>query len=92
MKMRDMICVYEYMNIAYTNLILNVHISTTLVQKLNSIQVTLITGRNKRCVSKLYVKQKEVRGCTQRSGTQGRQSVYLHYSVCSYQHRSGEDT
>ena len=64
--MRDMICVYEYMNIAYTYLILYVHICTVLVQILDNIQVAVITGQDESCESFLYVKQKEVRGCTAR--------------------------
>ena len=64
--MRDMICVYEYMNIAYTYLILYVNISTVLVQILKNIEVAPKTGLDERCLSKLYVKQKEVRGCTAR--------------------------
>ena len=66
MKMRDMICVYEYMNIAYTYIILYVHICTVLVKILNDIQVAIYTGQDESCVSTLYVKQKEVRGCTAR--------------------------
>ena len=66
MKMREMICVYEYMNIAYTYIILYVHISTVLVQILHYIQVAPITGPDESCPSILYVKQKEVRGCTAR--------------------------
>ena len=66
MKMRDMICVYEYMNIAYTYLLLYVDISTVLVQILHYIEVAPITGHDESCLSTLYVKQKEVRGCTAR--------------------------
>ena len=66
MKMRDMICVYEYMNIAYTYIILYLNICTVLVQILDNIQVAPSTGRDERCQSQLYVKQKEVRGCTAR--------------------------
>jgi hypothetical protein len=76
-----------------TYIILYVHISTALVQILYSFQVAIDTGIDDRCATILYAKQKEVRGCTQRPGTQGRQCVYLqHYRVCSYQHRSGADT
>ena len=64
--MRDMICVYEYMNIAYTYITLFVNICTVLVQIFDDIQVTIITGMHESCVSILYVKQKEVRGCTAR--------------------------
>ena len=66
MKMRDIICVYEYMNIAYTYTTLYVHICTVLVQILDNIQVAHLTGMDESCPSKLYVKQKEVRGCTVR--------------------------
>ena len=66
MKMRDMLCVYEYMNIAYTYISLYVHICTVLVQILDNIQVALTTGLDESCPSNLYVKQKEVRGCTAR--------------------------
>ena len=64
--MRDMICVYEYMNIAYTYIILYVNICTVLVQILHDIQVAIKTGPHESCPSILYVKQKEVRGCTAR--------------------------
>ena len=64
--MRDMICVYEYMNIAYTYIILYINISTVLVQILDNIEVALPTGIHESSVSILYVKQKEVRGCTAR--------------------------
>ena len=66
MKMRDMICVYEYMNIAYTYLILYIDICTVLVQILHDVEVAPSTGPDESCVSSLYVKQKEVRGCTAR--------------------------
>ena len=66
MKMRDMICVYEYIDIAYTYIILYVHICTVLVQILHDIEVALNTGHDESSVSTLYVKQKEVRGCTAR--------------------------
>ena len=66
MKMRDMICVYEYMNIAYTYIILYVHICTVLVKILNDIQFAHLTGQVESSASILYVKQKEVRGCTAR--------------------------
>ena len=66
MKMRDMICVYEYMNIAYTYIILYVNICTVLVQILHDIKVALYTGPDESSASILYVKQKEVRGCTAR--------------------------
>ena len=64
--MRDMICVYEYMNIAYTYLTLYVHICTVLVQILYYIKVAIHTGADESSVSSLYVKQKEVRGSTAR--------------------------
>ena len=60
-------------DIAYTYLILFVHICTVLVQILDDIQVAPFTGPHESCAFILYVKQKEVRGCTAR-GTQGRQS------------------
>ena len=66
MKMREMKCVYEYMNIAYTYITLYVHICTVLVQILDDIEVALYTGIHESCPSTLYVKQKEVRGCTAR--------------------------
>ena len=62
MKMRDMICVYEYMNIAYTYITLYINISTVLVKILHYIEVAHPTGPNESSVSILYVKQKEVRG------------------------------
>ena len=53
-------------DIAYTYLILYVHICTVLVQIRNYIKVALSTGQDESCPSILYVKQKEVRGCTAR--------------------------
>ena len=53
-------------DIAYTYLILYVHICTVLVKILHYIQVALTTGPHESCESILYVKQKEVRGCTTR--------------------------
>ena len=53
-------------DIAYTYLILYVHICTVLVQILKFIKVAISTGHDERCPSILYVKQKEVRGCTTR--------------------------
>ena len=53
-------------DIAYTYLILFVDICTVLVQILHNIEVAPITGIDERCLSILYVKQKEVRGCTTR--------------------------
>ena len=52
--------------IADTYLILYVHICTVLVQILNYIEVAIHTGTDESCPSILYVKQKEVRGCTAR--------------------------
>ena len=51
-------------DISYTYIILDMNISTVLVQIHNYIQVALITGIYEKCLSPLYVKQKEVRGCT----------------------------
>ena len=53
-------------DIAYTYLILYVHICTVLVEIFNYVEVAIITGFHERCPSILYVKQKEVRGCTAR--------------------------
>ena len=53
-------------DIAYTYIILYVHICTVLMQILDNIQVAIITGIDESCPSILYVKQKEVRGCTAR--------------------------
>ena len=53
-------------DIAYTYITLYVDICTVLVQILHDIQVAISTGLDERCVSVLYVKQKEVRGCTAR--------------------------
>ena len=53
-------------DIAYTYKILYVHICTVLMQILNRIQVAPYTGIDESCPSILYVKQKEVRGCTAR--------------------------
>ena len=51
-------------DISYTYITLDIDISTVLVQILHYIQVALITGQYESCLSILYVKQKEVRGCT----------------------------
>ena len=51
---------------AYTYIILYVHICTVLVQIVHYIEVAIQTGTDESSVSKLYVKQKEVRGCTAR--------------------------
>ena len=53
-------------DIAYTYISLYFHICTVLVQILDNIEVATSTGTDERCVSNLYVKQKEVRGCTAR--------------------------
>ena len=53
-------------DIAYTYIILYVHICTVLVKILHDIQVAISTGIHESCPSILYVKQKEVRGCTAR--------------------------
>ena len=53
-------------DIAYTYIILYVHICTVLVEILNNIQVAPFTGPDESSASQLYVKQKEVRGCTTR--------------------------
>ena len=51
-------------DISYTYLILDMNISTVLMQIHNYVQVALSTGMYESCESILYVKQKEVRGCT----------------------------
>ena len=53
-------------DIAYTYITLYVDISTVLVQILDNIEVAPTTGTHESSVSILYVKQKEVRGCTAR--------------------------
>ena len=53
-------------DIAYTYITLYVHICTVPVQIFHYIQVAPSTGIEESCASKLYVKQKEVRGCTAR--------------------------
>ena len=53
-------------DIADTYNTLFVHICTVLVKILHDIQVAIITGTDESCESTLYVKQKEVRGCTAR--------------------------
>ena len=51
-------------DISDTYITLDMNISTVLVQIHYNIQVAIITGHFESCVSPLYVKQKEVRGCT----------------------------
>ena len=53
-------------DIAYTYITLYVHICTVLVKILHYMQLAPITGHHESCESRLYVKQKEVRGCTTR--------------------------
>ena len=53
-------------DIAYTYITLFVNISTVLVQILDNIEVAISTGPVESSPSILYVKQKEVRGCTAR--------------------------
>ena len=53
-------------DIAYTYISLYVHICTVLMQILDNIKVAISTGPDESSVSTLYVKQKEVRGCTAR--------------------------
>ena len=53
-------------DIAYTYISLYDDICTVLVQILYDIQVAISTGQDESCPSILYVKQKEVRGCTAR--------------------------
>ena len=52
--------------IADTYITLYVHISTVLLKILHYIEVARTTGIDERCLSSLYVKQNEVRGCTAR--------------------------
>ena len=51
-------------DISYTYIILDINISTVLMQIHNNVQVAIYTGTYESCPSILYVKQKEVRGCT----------------------------